>query len=74
MPDVLIIEDKASFGEMLRSSLEDAGISATLARKGREALQVFKKEQFGIALIDLRLPDIDGVDLLRKLKKFDTDT
>ncbi|MGB3480339.1 MAG: sigma-54 dependent transcriptional regulator [bacterium] len=74
MSDVLIIEDKASFGEMLRSSLEDAGISATLVRKGREALQVFKKEQFGIALIDLRLPDIDGVDLLRKLKKFDTDT
>ena len=74
MSDVLIIEDKASFGEMLRSSLEDAGISATLVRKGREALQIFKKEQFGIALIDLRLPDIDGVDLLRKLKKFDTDT
>ncbi len=74
MSDVLIIEDKASFGEMLRSNLEDAGISATLVRKGREALQVFKKEQFGIALIDLRLPDIDGVDLLRKLKKFDTDT
>lgn len=74
MSDVLIIEDKASFGEMLRSSLDDAGISATLVRKGREALQVFKKEQFGIALIDLRLPDIDGVDLLRKLKEFDTDT
>jgi DNA-binding NtrC family response regulator len=74
MSDVLIIEDKTSFGEMLRSSLEDAGISATLVRKGREALQVFKKEQFGIALIDLRLPDIDGVDLLQKLKKFDTDT
>lgn len=74
MADVLIIEDKTSFGEMLQSSLEDAGISSVHVRKGREAMQVFKKEQFGIALIDLRLPDINGVDLLRELKKTDSDT
>jgi DNA-binding NtrC family response regulator len=74
MADVLIIEDKASFGDMLQSSLEDAGITCKLVRKGREALQVFKKEQFGIALIDLRLPDINGVDLLRELKKVDNNT
>jgi two-component system response regulator AtoC len=72
--DVLIIEDKASFGEMLRSSLEDAGISSALVGKGRDAIRIFKKEQFSIALIDLRLPDINGVDLLRELKKFDSDT
>lgn len=74
MADVLIIEDKTSFGEMLRSSLEDVGISCVLVRKGREAIQIFKKEQFGIALIDLRLPDINGVDLLRELKKSESDT
>jgi two-component system response regulator AtoC len=72
--DVLIIEDKRSFGEMLKSNLEDAAISVRLVRKGREALSVFKKEKVEIALIDLRLPDIDGIDLLRELKKFDTDT
>jgi DNA-binding NtrC family response regulator len=74
MADVLIVEDKPSFGEMLRSNLEDAGISARLVKRGREALQVFKKEKVEIALIDLRLPDIDGIDLLRELKKYDIDT
>lgn len=74
MADVLIVEDKVSFGEMLKSSLDDAGISALWAKKGREALQTFKKEKFDIALIDLKLPDIDGIDLLREFKKFDTDT
>ncbi|GAI62013.1 unnamed protein product, partial [marine sediment metagenome] len=74
MADVLIVEDKSSFGEMLRSNLEDAGISARLVKRGREALQVFKKEKVEIALIDLRLPDIDGIDLLRELKKYDIDT
>ncbi len=74
MADVLITEDKVSFGEMLKSSLEDAGISAKLVRRGREALQIFKKEKFEIALIDLKLPDIDGIDLIRKLIKSDIDT
>lgn len=59
---------------MLKTTLEDAGISARLVKRGRDALQVFKKEKIEIALIDLRLPDIDGIDLLRELKKFDTDT
>ncbi|KPL15807.1 hypothetical protein AMJ74_00665 [candidate division WOR_3 bacterium SM1_77] len=59
---------------MLRSSLEDAGIPARLVKRGREAMQVFKKEKVEIALVDLKLPDIDGIDLVRELKKSDTDT
>ena len=47
MANVLIVEDKASFGEMLKSNLEDAGISAKLVRRGREALEIFKKEKVG---------------------------
>jgi len=74
MANVLIIEDKTSFGEMLMSNLEDAGISVKLVRKGREAIPLFKKEKIEIALIDLKLPDIEGIDLLRELKKYETDT
>jgi DNA-binding NtrC family response regulator len=74
MADILITEDKASFGEMLKSNLEDAGISVCLIRRGREAIQFFRKEKVEIALLDLKLPDIDGIDLLRELKKFETDT
>ena len=74
MADILVVEDKQSFGNMLKASLEDAAITVQLAKTGREALRFFKKEKFEIAIIDLRLPDIDGIDLLRELKKFDTDT
>ncbi len=74
MADILVVEDKASFGSMLKASLEDADITVQLAKNGREALRLFKKEKFEIAIIDLRLPDIDGIDLLRQFKKFDTDT
>jgi len=74
MADILVVEDKPSFGNMLKASLEDAAITVQLTKSGREALRFFKKEKFEIAIIDLRLPDIDGIDLLRELKKFDTDT
>lgn len=74
MADILIVEDKPSFGNMLKASLEDAAISVQLVKNGRQALRLFKKEKFEIAIIDLRLPDIDGIDLLRELRKFDTDT
>ncbi len=74
MAEILITEDKASFGEMLKGNLEDAGISVHLVRRGREAIQFFRKEKVEIALLDLKLPDIDGIDLLRELKKFETDT
>jgi DNA-binding NtrC family response regulator len=74
MANVLIIEDKTSFGDMLKSTIEDAGLTVRLVKKGREALQVFKKEKVDIALIDLRLPDMEGIDLLREIKKFDIDT
>jgi len=71
MADILIVEDKTSFGEMLRSSLQDAGFSAVWIRTGREGIQIYKKEKFAICLLDLRLTDIDGIDLLKELKKID---
>ncbi len=74
MADVLIVEDKASFGEVLRASLEDAGLTSIVVKTGREALQIFKKEKIEICLLDLRLPDIDGLDLLKEIKKIDGET
>ncbi len=71
MPNILVIEDKASFGSMLESSLSDAGFSTVWVKTGREGLSSFRKENFSVCLIDLRLSDLDGIDLLRELKKID---
>ncbi|MBN2619695.1 sigma-54-dependent Fis family transcriptional regulator [candidate division WOR-3 bacterium] len=73
MPDILIIEDKKSFGEMLKGNLEDAGLSVHVVHRGREAIKYITREQTDIVLIDLRLPDIDGVDLLKELRAINTD-
>jgi two-component system response regulator AtoC len=73
MSEVLIVEDKQSFGETLKLSLDDARITVQHVKTGREALQVFRKERFDVCLLDLRLPDIDGIDLLREMKKIDSE-
>ncbi|MGQ9817682.1 MAG: sigma-54-dependent transcriptional regulator [bacterium] len=74
MADILIVEDKASFAEVLKVALEDSGFTAIIAKSGREAIQTFKREKFVLVLLDLRLPDIDGIDILRELKNIDNDT
>ncbi|MCX7995681.1 MAG: sigma-54 dependent transcriptional regulator [candidate division WOR-3 bacterium] len=73
MADILIVEDKASFAEVLKIALEDAGFTTIIAGTGREAIQIFKREKINLVILDLRLPDIDGIDVLRELKNIDTD-
>lgn len=73
MADILIVEDKASFAEVLKVALDDAGFSTIIVKTGREAIKAFKREKINLVLLDLRLPDVDGIDLLRELKNIDSD-
>ncbi len=73
MADILIVEDKISFAEVLKTTLDDAGYSVVSVRTGREAIQIFKKEKIDLVLLDLRLPDLDGIDVLRELRNLDND-
>jgi len=73
MADILIVEDNVNFSEVLKVSLDDAGFSAIVVKTGREAIQIFKREKINLVLLDLRLPDIDGIDVLRELKNIDAD-
>ncbi|MEO0094878.1 MAG: sigma-54 dependent transcriptional regulator [candidate division WOR-3 bacterium] len=73
MADILIVEDKTSFAEVLKIALDEAGFTTLVVKSGREAIQVFKREKINLVLLDLRLPDIDGIDVLRELINIDSD-
>ena len=64
---VLIIDDEASIRESFRFYLEDLGYSVTEAANGRDGLAQFKKEPADIVLVDLRMPEIDGHQVLATL-------
>jgi len=69
MPKVLVIEDEAQMNEVIYSFLEKRGFEVKRAFSGREALDIYSKENPEIVFLDLGLPDMEGKDILRKIKE-----
>jgi two-component system, NtrC family, response regulator AtoC len=65
-PTVLVIEDETDFRELLGESLASEGFRPTLAATGKEALEHIAAFAFDACVVDLRLPDADGNDILRE--------
>jgi len=68
---VLVIDDDPSICKTVGLLLEDHGYSPRTFTDPDEALETAEKESFQIALVDLRMPAMDGVDVVEKLKKID---
>lgn len=64
---VLIIDDDVSILRTFTRVLERKGFSVATARTGREAWEKLKSKSYDAALIDVRLPDMEGTDLLRRM-------
>jgi two-component system torCAD operon response regulator TorR len=67
-PTVLIVEDEAFIQNFVSAYLEAEGYSTTVAGSGREMLSVLDRKRFDLVLLDLGLPDEDGLALARKLR------
>jgi DNA-binding NtrC family response regulator len=75
MPDrILIVDDEDVFRRNLREYLEEEGFGAEGAETGEEALELVDEYNFAVALVDIRLPDVSGVDLLERLAAEQPDT
>lgn len=66
---ILIIDDDPGITETLNDILDELGYDADVAGDGFTAIEKSKKRTYDIALIDIRMPGIDGVTTLRALKK-----
>jgi DNA-binding response OmpR family regulator/two-component sensor histidine kinase len=66
---VLVIEDDESIRRLLAITLENNGFEAVEAPDGESGLELASKEQPGLVLLDLRLPGIDGLAVLERLKR-----
>jgi len=71
-PKVLVADDERSIRDMLSAALGQWGYQAFLASSGTEAIGLLKGQLFDAALIDIRMPEMDGIDLLRELKRYDS--
>lgn len=65
---ILIIEDDQFLRELYDELLREEGYEVELAVDGQEGLDKFKKGGFDLVLLDIMLPKIDGLEILRKVK------
>ena len=73
-PQILIMEDEMSVAKGLELVLSEEGYTVDLAMTGRSALDSFSQKAFDLLIADLRLPDIDGMEVIKKVKKSRPDT
>lgn len=66
-PRILIVEDDANIREALSTILQQKGYNTDTAKDGREAIQKSKAKFFNLALLDIKLPDMEGTKLLTTL-------
>ncbi|MCK4352218.1 sigma-54-dependent Fis family transcriptional regulator [candidate division WOR-3 bacterium] len=69
MPKILIVDDESVLRETLSDWLQKESYNTETAITGEEAIEKNKNNKFDIAIVDLKLPGIDGIEVLRRLKK-----
>ena len=65
---VLLVEDDARLAGMVADYLGEAGIRSAIAGTGREAQRLLKRDAFDAVILDLMLPDTDGLDLCKQIR------
>lgn len=65
---ILIVDDETDIALVLKYQLEDAGYESVSARDGFEALQALSGEEFSLVLLDIKMPRMDGIEVLEKMQ------
>ncbi|HSB52587.1 MAG TPA: response regulator [Dissulfurispiraceae bacterium] len=66
---VLVVDDEKNILKLYQVELEDEGYTVVTANSGKEALEVFDRENPDIVTLDILMPDMDGIQVLRYLKE-----
>ncbi len=65
---ILVVDDDESITRTMKAILEDEGYKVDIAATGREAIKKTEETAYNVALLDIRLPDMEGVELLKLMK------
>jgi CheY-like chemotaxis protein len=68
---VLVVDDEADFRRLMTFWLDSKGYSVVAASDGESAIQLVKKEKPDIVFMDLRMPVMDGIETIKRIRRFD---
>ena len=74
MAKILVVDDDQGMREFLEILLTREGYEVTSASGGKEALGLCKKHKFDLAITDLKMPKVDGIDVLKTIKEISPET
>ncbi len=72
MKKILVVDDEANIRELYKEELEELGHTVTTVADGIEALALLNSVKFDLVTLDMRMPDMDGIETLRKMKEKDS--
>ncbi|OEU70270.1 MAG: two-component system response regulator [Desulfovibrio sp. S3730MH75] len=70
---VLLVDDETGFTEVLQKRLGKRGLDILTAIGGSVAIQILRKNDFDVAILDLKMEDMGGIEVLKIFKKMDPD-
>src|SRR5712692_9997374 len=71
MHNILIVDDEKDIRSSLKGALEDEGYKALVAESGEACLEMMEKHAFEVVLLDVWLPEMDGLETLQKIRELD---
>lgn len=69
--NILVIDDEKDVCDSFQDTLPEEGYGVVTALNGEDALALVKKERPDVVLLDIRMPGLDGIEVLEKIKKID---
>ena len=66
---ILVVEDDESIREIMKTMLVKLGYDPECARNGKEAFEILSREEFPLILLDLILPEMDGIEVCMRIKE-----
>ena len=69
MPSILVVDDEEQIRQLIRETLEQAGFHVTEARDGKEALRQYRLAPADVVVMDILMPDQDGLETTATLRR-----
>lgn len=73
LANILVVDDEENARKGLSKILEKEGYAVEMAANGKEAIDALKRLSFDLVITDMRMPLMDGFEVLREIKKMDDD-